>query len=69
MISATRRWEGRLLTRLLVMAKVPVPGTTKIRLRLPAEKSAGLQATLIRSTVEKTCLFGSVTVAGTRPRV
>ena len=51
------------------MAKVPVPGTTKIRLRLPVEKSAGLQATLIRSMVEKTCLFGSVTVAGTRTRV
>ena len=51
------------------MAKSPVPGMTNIRLRLPAEKSAGLQATLIRNTVEQTCLFGPVAVAGTRPRV
>ncbi len=49
------------------MAKAPVPGATKTRLRLPPEKAAGLQAALIRDTVAKAGLLGPVTVAGTPP--
>lgn len=49
------------------MAKAPVPGATKTRLRLPPEKAAGLQAALIRDTVEKAGLLGPATVAGTPP--
>lgn len=51
------------------MTKAPVLGTAKIRCASRTKKSAGLHATLIGNMVEKICLFGSVTVAGTRPRV
>lgn len=34
--------------RILVMAKAPIPGTVKTRLRLPPQDAAGLQAALIR---------------------
>lgn len=49
------------------MAKAPVPGTTKTRLRLPLEEAVALQTVLIRDVVEKACLFGPVTVAGAPP--
>ena len=55
------------MTRLLVMAKAPVPGATKTRLRLSPETAAELQAALVRDTVEKASLLGTVTVAGTPP--
>ncbi|CAA9422863.1 MAG: hypothetical protein AVDCRST_MAG80-58 [uncultured Rubrobacteraceae bacterium] len=55
------------MTRLLIMAKAPVPGTTKTRLRLPPEKAASLQTALVRDTVEKAGLLGPLTVAGTPP--
>ncbi len=55
------------MTRLLIMAKAPVPGTTKTRLRLPPEMTASLQTALMRDTVEKAGLLGPVTVAGTPP--
>ena len=49
------------------MAKAPVPGTVKTRLRRPPEEAAALQAALIRDTVEKARVVGSVTVAATPP--
>lgn len=51
--------------RLLIMAKAPVPGTTKTRLRLPPETAARLQRALISDTVEKAAVLGPTTVAGT----
>ncbi len=57
------------MTRLLIRAKAPVPGATKIRLRLPPKKAADLQAALVRDMIGKAralCL-GVVTVAGTPP--
>jgi rSAM/selenodomain-associated transferase 1 len=53
------------MTRLLVMAKAPLPGMTKTRLRLPPERATSLQAALISDTVERARFFGPVTVAGT----
>ena len=49
------------------MAKAPVPGTVKTRLRLPPYEAAGLQAVLVRDTVEKAFYLGSVVVFGTPP--
>lgn len=50
--------------RILVMAKAPIPGTVKTRLRLDPEDAARLQAALILDTVEKTRALGQTTVAG-----
>ena len=47
------------------MAKAPVPGATKTRLRLPQERAARLQAALIADTAEKASVLGATTVAGT----
>lgn len=53
------------MTRVLVMAKAPVPGTVKTRLGLHPDEAARLQEALIPDTVEKAFLFGPGTVAGT----
>lgn len=53
--------------RILVMAKAPVPGTVKTRLRLPPRSAAGLQAALIADTVEKARALAPTTVAGAPP--
>jgi len=53
--------------RILVMAKAPVPGTVKTRLRLPPQAAAGLQAALIRDTVEKASSLAPTTVAAAPP--
>lgn len=53
------------MTRSLVMAKAPVPGTVKTRLRLPPDRAAALQRAFIRDAVEKACTLGPVTLAGT----
>ena len=50
--------------RILVMAKVPIPGTVKTRLGLPPQDAAGLQAALIRDTVEKARSLAPTTLAG-----
>jgi len=50
--------------RILVMAKTPVPGTVKTRLGLPPQDAAGLQAALIRDTVEKARSLAPTTLAG-----
>ena len=50
--------------RLLVMAKAPIPGTVKTRLRLPPEEAARLQAALIGDTVRKARALAPTTVAG-----
>ncbi len=47
------------------MAKAPVPGTTKTRLRLPPESAARLQRALIPDAVNKAKEVAPVTVAGT----
>lgn len=52
------------MARLLVMAKAPVPGTTKTRLRLPPQESARLQAALIADTTEKANALGRTALAG-----
>lgn len=49
------------------MAKAPVPGNVKTRLRLPPKEAAALQAALIRDTVEKARAVGPVTVAAAPP--
>jgi len=49
------------------MAKAPIPGNVKTRLRLPPEEAAALQAALIRDTVEKARAIGPVTVAAAPP--
>lgn len=49
--------------RILVMAKAPVPGAVKTRLRLPPEDAADLQAAMIRDAVEKASSVAPVTVA------
>ena len=56
-------------TRLLIMAKAPVPGEVKTRLRLAPLKAAALQAALVRDTVEKarSLRLGPVTVAYAPP--
>jgi len=50
--------------RLLVMAKAPIPGTVKTRLRLAPEDAARLQTALIADTVDKARALGPTTVAG-----
>ncbi len=50
--------------RILVMAKAPVPGMVKTRLGLPPQDAAGLQAALIRDTVEKARSLVPTTLAG-----
>jgi uncharacterized protein len=50
--------------RFLVMAKAPVPGKVKTRLGLPPQDAAGLQAALIRDTVEKAWSLAPTTLAG-----
>lgn len=56
---------GERLTRILVMAKAPVPGTVKTRLRLPPEDAARLQEALVLDTLGRVrALFADVTVAG-----
>ncbi len=50
--------------RLLIMAKAPIPGTVKTRLRLDPEDAARLQAALILDTVEKARALGPTTVLG-----
>ena len=47
------------------MAKAPIPGTVKTRLRLDPADAARLQAALIGDTVEKAATLGPTTVAGT----
>lgn len=49
------------------MAKAPVPGITKTRLRLPPYKAAGLQVALVCDTVEKARSLSPVTVFATPP--
>jgi len=46
------------------MAKAPIPGTVKTRLRLTPQDAAGLQAALIQDTVEKASSLAPTTVAG-----
>jgi rSAM/selenodomain-associated transferase 1 len=46
------------------MAKAPIPGTVKTRLRLDPDAAARLQTALIRDTVEKALTLGPTTVAG-----
>ena len=57
------------MIRTLIMAKAPIPGTTKTRLRLPPEGAASLQAALIGDAAEKALALGlgPVAVAGTPP--
>lgn len=55
------------MTRLLVMAKAPVPGSVKTRLRLPPETAAALQIAFIRDTIQKARAIAPVTVAATPP--
>ncbi|MGH3144730.1 MAG: hypothetical protein ACRDTR_02910, partial [Rubrobacter sp.] len=50
--------------RLLVMAKAPIPGTVKTRLRLDPQDAARLQAALIQDTAQKASTLGHTTVAG-----
>jgi uncharacterized protein len=50
--------------RILVMAKAPIAGTVKTRLGLPPRDAAGLQAALIRDTVEKARSLAPITLAG-----
>ncbi|MGI8865132.1 MAG: TIGR04282 family arsenosugar biosynthesis glycosyltransferase [Rubrobacteraceae bacterium] len=51
--------------RIVVLAKAPIPGTTKTRLRLPPESAARLQRALIPDAVNKAKEIAPVTVAGT----
>lgn len=46
------------------MAKAPVPGATKTRLRLPPEGAARLQAALVADTSKKASALGLTAVAG-----
>lgn len=50
--------------RILVMAKAPIPGTVKTRLRLEPDAAARLQAALIGDTVEKARALAQTTLAG-----
>lgn len=59
--------EARFPARLLVMAKAPVPGLTKTRLKLPPEDAARLGAALVRDAVAKAHRLGPTTVAGEPP--
>ena len=50
------------------MAKAPIPGTVKTRLKLAPEKAARLQKALLMDAVEKARAFvGPTTLAGTPP--
>jgi len=49
------------------MAKAPIGGLTKTRLRLPPQDAARLQAALVRDAVEKARRLGPTTVAGEPP--
>ena len=51
--------------RFLVMAKAPIPGTVKTRLRLAPDDAARLQKALILDTVEKASSLAPTTIAGT----
>ncbi len=51
--------------RILVMAKAPIPGTVKTRLRLAPEDAARLQEAFTLDTVEKARSLAPTTVAGT----
>lgn len=53
--------------RVLVMAKVPIPGTVKTRLKLHPRDAARLQSALIVDTVEKARSLAPTTVAGAPP--
>lgn len=53
--------------RILIMAKAPIPGFTKTRLRLPPATAARLQKALISDTVDKAQRTAPVTIAGTPP--
>ncbi len=53
--------------RLLIMAKAPISGTVKTRLRLQPEVAARLQAALIRDTAHKAHALAPTTVAGAPP--
>lgn len=53
--------------RILVMAKAPIPGLAKTRLRLPPATAARLQEALIADTVNKARDLAPITVAGTPP--
>lgn len=57
------------MTRVLIMAKAPVPGTVKTRLRLPPKHAARLQAAFITDAVSKArnSGIGPVTVTGSPP--
>lgn len=50
--------------RILIMAKAPIPGAVKTRLRLDPEDAAGLQKAFILDTVEKARRIAPTTVAG-----
>ena len=50
--------------RILVMAKAPIPSKVKTRLGLPPQDAAGLQAALIRDTVDKARSLVPTTLAG-----
>lgn len=53
------------MTGILVMAKAPVPGAVKTRLRLAPEEAARLQAAMISDAVEKARRLAPATVAAT----
>lgn len=55
------------MARLLVMAKAPVPGEGKTRLRLDPEDAARLQRALILDTVTKARSLRPTTLAGAPP--
>lgn len=50
--------------RILVMAKAPIPGTVKTRLRLAPVHAAALQEALILDTVDKARALAPTTLAG-----
>ncbi len=56
-----------MIFRLLIMAKAPIPGTVKTRLRLQPEDAARLQEALIRDTVGKVSTLAPIIVAGAPP--
>ncbi len=55
------------MIRTLIMAKAPIPGTVKTRLRIAPEDAARLQAAFIQDAVAKARLLGPVTLAGEPP--
>ena len=50
--------------RILVMAKAPIPGKVKTRLRLDPQDAAALQEALVLDTLEKARALAPTTVAG-----